>query len=175
MDHEQLLKKFRKKPLAGKNDFPVKLNLNRDDIKKIIPHREPFLLLDSIIGLDPEKEMIMGKRSIPMDDPVFKGHFPGYPVYPGSLQLEMTGQLGLCLHYFLVHKTSRIMEAAAPSPIRATRIIGAYFQEPLLPGDEAVLIAQKLEYDEFFGTIIGQVICRGKVCSLSISEVYFVE
>ncbi len=175
MHFEQYLKQYRKKILAQDSDFSETLDYSRNDIKKLIPHREPFLLIDKIKGIDLEKEMILGVRKISGNDPVFKGHFPDFPVYPGSLQLEMVGQLGLCLHYFVDKGSINIQENVKPSTVRATRIIGAYFLLPVLPEKEVILVAKKLEYDTFFGTIIGQVISEGKVCSVSISEVCFME
>ncbi len=175
MEHEKLLKQFRKKPIAQLEDFPEKFNYDRDDIKKIIPHREPFLLIDKILGIDLDKKMIIGSRMISKNDPVFEGHFPDFPVYPGSLQLEMVGQMGLCLYYFLKNRSKTIMENANPLQIRATRIIGAHFLEPLLPGNEVLLIVRKHEHEAFFGSILGQVISEQTICSVSISEVCFIE
>lgn len=175
MEHEALLRKYRKKPLARQSDFPEKLSLSREEIKKIIPHREPFLLIDTLTGLDLAGGMIMGRRFLSPEDPVFQGHFPGQPLYPGSLQLEMTGQLGLCLHYFITRNTASIAGDAAPLPVRATRIIGACFLEPLPPGSETLLMVKKLSCDQYFGTVIGQVLLGEKICSVSISEVFFME
>ncbi len=175
MNYEELLKQYKKKLICSPDELSEKLSYNQDQIKMIIPHRKPFLFLDQITGLDFGKEIIIGNYSVFMDDPILKGHFPGYPIYPGILQLEMAGQLGLCLHYFLTNKTTKIETLNKPLSIRATRILGAVFAEPLFPGKRAMIIAKKLEYDTFFGTIIGQVISDQKVCSVSISEVCFLE
>jgi len=174
-DPELLLKKYRKKPLALPADFPVKLDYGREDIKKIIPHREPFLLVDSIIGVDLAKALIIGKRFIDPAEPLFKGHFPGFPVYPGALQLEMTGQLGLCLYHFMRNDTLEIKGANEPLNVRATRVLGGHYLAPVLPGKEVLITAMRLEQDDFFGIIIGQVISGDTVCSVSISEICFVD
>lgn len=173
MDYEQLLKKHRKKPIADVSGLPVSLNLSRQDIKKIIPHREPFLLVDRLIGLDPEEGIIAGTRYIDPDDPVLGGHFPDYPVYPGSLQVEMIGQLGLCLYHFITNNTTEVGEEASPIDVRATRIIGALYAAPLLPETETVIIARKTEYDDFFAAMIGQTIGNGTVCTVAAEEVVF--
>ena len=57
--------------------------------------------------------------------------------------------------------------------VRATRIVGAHYLEPVLPGRHVVLFAKKLEYDEYFATVIGQVIADGKVACAAIGEVCF--
>lgn len=175
-----LLRTFRKKPLVTlekieKNPGFHKLDSGREEIKKIIPHREPFLLIDKLRGvlLTPGEEVILGNRFIPADDPVFQGHFPEAPVYPGSLQLEMAGQLGLCLTYFVVHNRSSIAENAEPVPVRATKVLGALFLEPVPPDSEVLLLSKRLDYDGYFGRVISQVLHKKKVCSVSIAEVLF--
>lgn len=180
MDYYKLLKQNRKKPLIseeelGNRDSFIKLDYDTGKVKKLIPHREPFLLVDKITGVDMTKgeELITGKRLINKNDPVFQGHFPDYPLYPGSLQLEMGGQLGLCLTYFVVNNTTKIEDDAEMVQVRATKVLGALFLEPLLPGKTAVIISKRLEYDGYFGTVMSQIISDGKVNTVSIAEVIF--
>ena len=70
-------------------------------IQRLIPHRAPFLLLDEVTALDVAQHAARARRSIDPHDPVFEGHFPGDPVYPGVLQIEMAGQLGVWLTQYL--------------------------------------------------------------------------
>ena len=172
MNYEALLKQHRKKLLVQPQDVGVRLGIGREGIEQILPHREPFLLVDRLTGVDLELELITGSRTVRHDDPVFKGHFPDHPVYPGVLELEMIGQLGLCLHYFLENQVTEIVSGARPVPIRATRSLGAYYLEPVLPGTEVTLIAKKLDFDGFLARIIGQAVAEGKVCCVTISEGY---
>lgn len=182
MDYARLLKQNRKKPiatieeLAEKSTF-AKLDYGRDDIKKLIPHREPFLLIDNLLGIDLDKEgeVIIGSQFVSADDPVFKGHFPEFPVYPGALQVEMGGQLGLCMTYFIVNNTTSIADDVSMVQVRATKLLGALFLEPLLPNTTVTVIAKRLEYDGYFGTVMSQVISDGKVCTVSIAEVIFLD
>jgi 3-hydroxyacyl-[acyl-carrier-protein] dehydratase len=67
--------------------------LDRRQIEEILPHREPFLLLDRVVELVPG-EYAVAERDILASDDVFRGHFPGYPVFPGVLQLEALAQTG---------------------------------------------------------------------------------
>jgi 3-hydroxyacyl-[acyl-carrier-protein] dehydratase len=71
----------------------MSVKLSKEEIMEIIPHRDPFLLIDEIL------EMEIGKRAVAIkhikeDEYWFKGHFPKYPVTPGVLILEMLAQTG---------------------------------------------------------------------------------
>ncbi len=74
--------------------------LNQEQIKEIIPHRDPFLLIDEIIEMEPGVRVVATKH-LKEDEFWFKGHFPEKPVQPGVLTIEMLAQAGavcmLCL------------------------------------------------------------------------------
>jgi 3-hydroxyacyl-[acyl-carrier-protein] dehydratase len=175
VDHEAILRSLRKKPLAPPELWAGEWSYDRAAIAAILPHRDPFLLLDRLCGLDLDQAVLAASRRIPEDDPVFRGHFPGSPVYPGTLQLEMIGQAGLCLYFFLDHHSRRITEAAKPLKVRATKIMGAQFLEPVLPGQEVVILVRKLAQDTCLGSVQGQVICAERVCTTALCEVCFLE
>ncbi|MDD6032241.1 MAG: 3-hydroxyacyl-ACP dehydratase FabZ [Oscillospiraceae bacterium] len=67
--------------------------LNQEQIKEIIPHREPFLLIDEIEELEPGVRAV-GKKYLRPEESWFAGHFPGQPVQPGVLTIEMLAQTG---------------------------------------------------------------------------------
>jgi 3-hydroxyacyl-[acyl-carrier-protein] dehydratase len=67
--------------------------LDRTQIEAILPHRDPFLFLDRVIELVPGEYAMAEKDLLPTED-VFRGHFPGHPVFPGVLQLEAIAQTG---------------------------------------------------------------------------------
>ena len=67
--------------------------LNKENIKKIIPHREPFLFIDKVTEIEPLKRGV-GYKEITGDEAFFKGHFPEEPIMPGVLILEAISQVG---------------------------------------------------------------------------------
>ena len=86
---EQILKQQK----AGKQfDLSKKPLYNINDIEKMLPHRYPFLMVDKIMEI--QEESIVGVKNITMNEPMFTGHFPGNPVFPGVLQIEAMAQVG---------------------------------------------------------------------------------
>ena len=67
--------------------------MTQEQIKEIIPHRDPFLLIDEILELEPGKR-VKARKYIKPDESWFKGHFPNAPVTPGVLMIEMLAQAG---------------------------------------------------------------------------------
>ncbi|SHH19836.1 3-hydroxyacyl-ACP dehydratase FabZ [Tepidibacter thalassicus] len=67
--------------------------LNIDQIKEIIPHRYPFLLVDKIVELEEGKKAV-GIKNVTLNEPFFQGHFPEYPLMPGVLIVEAMAQVG---------------------------------------------------------------------------------
>lgn len=172
-EEEKLLKSYRRKALVKPQDVPVELDFGRNDIERILPHRDPFLLLDHLSGLDREKRIITGSYRPSPESDLFKGHFPDYPVYPGSLQVEAVGQLGLCLVHFIETASDSIGSDASAPDIRATRVCGAFYRGEVRPGDTMTLMAQVVDYDAYFGTLLGQVLVDGNIATVALLEVTF--
>lgn len=104
--------------------------LNKEEIKEIIPHREPFLLIDEIVALDPGKKCVAVKH-IKEDDFWFAGHFPGMPVTPGVLMIEMLAQTGGVCVGVMPENKGRIGLFA--------KIDNAKFRRQVVPGDDLML------------------------------------
>jgi len=68
------------------------LHLSLDELKGLIPHREPFLFVDEIIEVIPG-ESVVGKKTFTGKEDFFKGHFPGLPILPGVIIVEMAAQI----------------------------------------------------------------------------------
>jgi 3-hydroxyacyl-[acyl-carrier-protein] dehydratase len=71
----------------------VKLPLTANEIRTLIPHRYPFLLVDRIEELEPGVRAV-GTKNVTQNEPFFEGHFPEYPVMPGVLIVEAMAQVG---------------------------------------------------------------------------------
>jgi 3-hydroxyacyl-[acyl-carrier-protein] dehydratase len=171
---QKLLRNLRKKPLYTEG-AGVSVNYGIVDVERLIPHRNPMRLVDGITAIDLTGRRIQGQRTLSPLDPIFAGHFPEKPVYPGVLQVETMGQLALCLASFLTNNSTVITENTKPSDVRALKIIFAQYLEPLVPGDVVTLQASILEEDGMTATAAGQIIKNGRIISLSLQEVYFVQ
>lgn len=100
--------------------------MNQEEIKKIIPHRDPFLFVDEIDIITPLKEA-KGKLFVKPEFDFFKGHFPQKPVMPGVLIIEALAQVGAAL--LLAHETYKGKIAYF------TGINSAKIRKQVIPGD----------------------------------------
>lgn len=97
-------------------------------IRTILPHRYPFLLVDRVLEIEPEKR-IVALKNVTVNEEIFQGHFPGQPVMPGVLVIEGMAQAGGIL---LLHDR----------PDRAGKLLlfagieRARFRRPVVPGDQ---------------------------------------
>ncbi|MBZ7953517.1 MULTISPECIES: 3-hydroxyacyl-ACP dehydratase FabZ [Campylobacter] len=104
--------------------------INVSQIQEILPHRYPFLLVDRIVDLK-KNEIVRGYKNISISDPVFLGHFPDHPIYPGVLILEGMAQTGGVLAF------ESMDDKVDPKSkvVYFTGIDGAKFRNPVRPGD----------------------------------------
>ncbi len=172
METHAFLKKFRHVPICSIEQMPYRVAYGVDDIKRVIPHRDPFLLIESIEGMNLEEQAMIGSRFIPASDPIFRGHFPDFPVYPGALLLEMMGQMAAALAFFLARGDHRIPADAAPLQVRATKVLGADFLEPVRPDSHVTMAGKRIYWDDFCARFAGQAMVNGKVCCIGVAELY---
>ncbi|KAB8192105.1 3-hydroxyacyl-ACP dehydratase FabZ [Lysobacter maris] len=71
----------------------VKLPIDVTAIQAVLPHRYPFLLVDRVVELEPNKR-VLAYKNVTVNEPFFNGHFPGHPVMPGVLVVEALAQAG---------------------------------------------------------------------------------
>ena len=100
------------------------------EIMEIIPHRYPFLLIDTVEQLEPGQRAL-GKKCVSVNEPFFTGHFPGNPVMPGALIIEALAQVGAVAILSKLEFQGRTAYFAG--------IDKAKFRQKVLPGDVLML------------------------------------
>lgn len=135
--------------------------LDINEIKKIIPHRYPFLLVDKILECDDDSH-IVGLKSVTMNEPFFQGHFPEFPVMPGVLIVEAMAQVACIL-------AMRVLKKEGHASVFFTGIDGVKFRKPVVPGDvlrlELTKTKQRGELFRFDGKALveDQVVTQGSL------------
>ena len=105
---------------------------NVEEIKKLIPHRYPFLLIDKVIDIL-KNESAIGIKNVTVNEPYFAGHFPTLSVVPGVLQIESLAQTAAVL-------VAKSLDISDPSAlVLLTTIDNAKFRKPVTPGDVMAL------------------------------------
>jgi len=105
------------------------------EIQKILPHRYPFLLVDRITDLK-QGEYIEGYKNVSIAEPVFQGHFPDHPIYPGVMIIEGMAQAGGVLAFKSMDNASQ--EEIQNKVVYFMSIDKAKFRAPVTPGDRLV-------------------------------------
>jgi 3-hydroxyacyl-[acyl-carrier-protein] dehydratase len=106
------------------------MQLDFEEIKKLIPQRFPFIMLDKVIELDPGKRVVAIKN-ISGNDMVFLGHFPEKAIMPGALIIEAMAQAAIILF-----ATSGKNDGVEKNPIYYFGSVKARFLHPVVPGDQ---------------------------------------
>ena len=124
------------------------------EILKVLPHRFPFLLVDRILELEPNKRVV-GIKNVTINEPFFQGHFPGHPIMPGVLVIEAMAQVGGVAFLCDESNKGKILYLAG--------VDNARFRKPIVPGDQI-----RFEIDVVFvrakiGKISGKAIVDGQV------------
>jgi beta-hydroxyacyl-ACP dehydratase FabZ len=114
-----------------------------NEIKRILPHRYPFLMVDRIIECDGVSR-IVGIKNVTGNEPFFQGHFPEMPVMPGVLIVEALGQVACIL-------ALKILKKEGNPVIYFTGMDEVRFRRPVVPGDQLRLeLVKTRQRGEFF-------------------------
>jgi beta-hydroxyacyl-ACP dehydratase FabZ len=130
--------------------------LDINAIRKILPHRYPFLLVDRIVEIGNNR--VVGIKNVTINEPFFQGHFPGHPIMPGVLIVEAMAQVG---GVGALNAKVNIGKLAYFLSIK-----GARFRKPVLPGDiikmEVDLLKAKLNIMKIRGVakVEGEVVAE---------------
>ena len=132
-----------------------KFKFNIEEIKKIIPHREPFLLIDEIIDGDPGKN-VTAIKNVTNDDYFLKGHFPGNPIMPGVLILECMAQASCFLQFNTVENPDKKM-------MLLSIINHVKFMQKVILGDSLVIYVELVKYRLGTARIKGSASVNNKI------------
>ncbi len=137
----------------------LQMPLDSVAIRKIIPHRYPFLLVDRIDALEPGKGA-SGIKNVAANEQFFQGHFPDYPVMPGVLIVEAIAQVGAIALLSLDEHAGKIAFFAGINNVR--------FKRQVKPGDTLNLQVELNQIRRGIGsgdgsaTVDGEIACRGE-------------
>lgn len=138
--------------------------LEIDAILELLPHKAPFVLIDRVLEIEPEKAV--GIKNLSYNEPFFAGHFPSYPVMPGVLIIEAMAQLSGIL-------ASKVSKANAGSLMYLVSVDEAKFRKAVRPGDtlllESRLIKQKAKLWKFEAraTVEGRLSASASISTMS--------
>jgi len=136
----------------------VTVPLGRREIEAIIPHREPFLLLDEVTLLEPGVRVV-AKKTVREDEWYLRGHFPARPIMPGVLMVEALAQAGAVAVLSEEENRGKLVLFAGIDDVRFKRIVG--------PGDELELTCELEKVRGPIGrgrvtaTVAGELAVRG--------------
>ena len=123
------------------------------EIIEMIPHRPPFLFIDKVKDIVPNVSAV-GIKNVTINEPFFKGHFPGHPIMPGVLVVEAMAQTSAVL----VIRTTGNMSGKL---VYFTTIEKALFRKPVIPGDQIHLQVEKKKHRGNIWKFIGKAFVDG--------------
>lgn len=130
-------------------------NVGTDGIKAVLPHREPFLLIDTVVRCEPGK-MCTAQLHLTGGEDFFRGHFPGMPVMPGVLQLEAMAQAGA---FAVLSREGFAGKIALFGGVDKVR-----FRRQVAPGDTLQMDVEMTRLSSFGGKGVGRTSVDGELC-----------
>lgn len=126
-------------------------------VMSILPHRYPFLLIDRVLEIEPQKR-IVALKNFTINEEFFVGHFPGQPVVPGVLLIEAMAQAsGVLLMHLDAERERKLL--------LFTAIDRARFRRPVVPGDQARIEVEVLRLRSNFCKVAGKTFVDGNLCA----------
>lgn len=136
--------------------------LNTKEIKEILPHRYPFLLVDRVIEMEiGDKKFVRAYKNVSANEEFFNGHFPEEPVMPGVLQIEALAQAGAVALLSMDQFKGKIPLFAGTNKVR--------FRNKVVPGDKLELYCEIIKIKGPVGigkgiaTVDGKTVCEAEI------------
>ena len=133
--------------------------LNKKDIENIIPHRDPFLLVDEIVEVEPGKN-IKGIKYVKEEEYYFKGHFPSNPIMPGVLIVETIAQVGAISLLMMPENKGKLALFAGIDKVRFKRIVR--------PGDKLEIEVEMESLRRNIGKAKGKALVDGAIACTAL-------
>ncbi len=128
--------------------------LNIDQVRKFLPHRSPFLLIDRVLEMHPKGDLknmngsedkigttVIALKNVTYNEPCFAGHFPDFSVYPGVLTLEAMAQTASFVSYPYIQSNPE--QAERGFGVFLVGLDGVRFRKPIIPGDRLLIEAKR--------------------------------
>ena len=128
---------------------------------RILPHRYPFLLVDRVLEVDPDKRLI-ALKNVTINEPFFNGHFPGAPVMPGVLTIESMAQAGAILGLLANHAD------LTKTLVYFMGIDEAKFRRPIVPGDQMRIVVDVIRRKAIVWKMKGEVYVGSELAAEAI-------
>ena len=132
------------------------------EIQNILPHRYPFLLVDRVTDII-KNESLVGYKNVSISEPVFQGHFPGHPIYPGVMILEGMAQAGGVLAFKSMDDLSE--EEVKNKVVYFMSIDKAKFRAPVKPGDRLEYRISVIKHKGAIWMLKGEAFVDGQLTS----------
>ena len=132
------------------------MQLNFEEIKKLIPQRFPFIMLDKVMELEPGRRVVAVKN-VSGNDMIFLGHFPEKAIMPGALIIEAMAQASIILF-----ATSEKKESSGKMPFYYFGSVKARFLHPAVPGDQLRISVENVKTLPTGAYITGEVFVENK-------------
>jgi UDP-3-O-[3-hydroxymyristoyl] N-acetylglucosamine deacetylase/3-hydroxyacyl-[acyl-carrier-protein] dehydratase len=131
----------------------VQLDVNQ--IMKVLPHRHPFLMVDRVISIDGNH--IVAQKNVSVNEPYFEGHFPDHPIMPGVMQLEAIAQVAGILMLKKAENFGKLAYFMAAENVK--------WRKPVLPGDILTIDVELTKSRGKIGKAIGKCLVNGEEVS----------
>jgi 3-hydroxyacyl-[acyl-carrier-protein] dehydratase len=130
--------------------------MNIKGIQNLLPHRYPFLMVDRIVEIEPEKRAV-GIKNVTINEEFFQGHFPGNPIMPGVLIVEALAQVAGILAFQ--------SGASEGTSVYFLSIEKAKFRRPVVPGDQLRLEVSVLQFRGNVWKFAGNAFIEDKIAA----------